>query len=78
MQAAAEAVLKRKDVAGLLTVTYTETVTEQEVRKYGERPAAIRTTRTVQVAVECNIAAIQTAENRLNGVFTGQTNLQPT
>lgn len=65
MQAAAEAVLKRKDVAALLTLTYTETVTEREVRKYGDRPAAIRTTRTVQVAVERNSAAIQTAENRL-------------
>lgn len=65
MQAAAEAVLKRKDVAELLTLTYTETVTEREVRKYGDRPAAIRTTRTVQVAVERNSAAIQTAENRL-------------
>ena len=65
MQAAAEAVLKRKDVAELLTLTYTEIVTEREVRKYGDRPAAIRTTRTVQVAVERNSAAIQTAENRL-------------
>lgn len=65
MRAAAEAVLKRKDVAALLTLTYTETVTEREVRKYGDRPAAIRTTRTVQVAVERNSAAIQTAENRL-------------
>jgi len=65
MQAAGETILKRKDVAGLLTLTCTETVTERQVRKYGDRPPTIRTTRTVQVAVERNTSAIQTAENRL-------------
>lgn len=48
-----------------MTLTYTETVTVREVRKYGDRPAETRTTRIVQVAVVRNSAAIQMAESRL-------------
>lgn len=65
MREAAETLLKRHDVVGLLTLTYTETVTERKVRKYGERRAGTRTERTVQLAVAHNNAAIQMAESRL-------------
>ena len=47
MQEAAEALLQRYDVMGLLTLTYTETVQERQVRKYGDRPAETRTECTV-------------------------------
>jgi len=43
LQQAAEALVKRYDVAGLLTLTYRETVQERHVRKYGARPAETRT-----------------------------------
>ena len=44
MQEAVAALLKHYDVMGLLTLTYTETVQERQVRKYGDRPAATRAT----------------------------------
>lgn len=65
LQQAAEALVKRYDVAGLLTLTYRETMRERQVRKYGARPAETRTERTVQVAVQRNALAIQAAEQRL-------------
>lgn len=65
LQQEAEALVKRYDVAGLLTLTYHETVQERHVRKYGVRPAETRITRTVQVAVQRDPKAIQAAEQRL-------------
>jgi len=65
LQAAVEALAKRYDVVGLLTLTYAETVHERHVRKYGARPAETRTTHTVQVTVQRDAAAIQAAERRL-------------
>lgn len=65
LQQAAEALVKRYDVAGLLTLTYRETVQERHVRKYGARPAETRTERTVQVTVQHAPEAIQAAERRL-------------
>lgn len=65
LQQAAEALVHRYDVAGLLTLTYHETVQERHVRKYGTRPAETRIARTVQVMVQRNPEAIQAAEQRL-------------
>jgi len=65
LQQAAEALVQRYAVAGLLTLTYRETVQERHVRKYGARPAETRTERTVQVTVQRASEAIQAAERRL-------------
>ena len=65
LQTAAEALLKHHAVIGLLTLTYTQTVQERRVRKYGARPAQTRRAATVQVAVERNTTAIQGVERRL-------------
>ena len=65
MQETADALLQRYDVMGLLTLTYTETVQERQVRKYGDRPAETRKDCTVAVTVVRNPAAIQVAERRL-------------
>jgi transposase len=65
MQAAADALLQRYAVSGLLTLTYTETVQERPVRTYKNRPAEMRSACTVQVAVVHNPVAIQRAERRL-------------
>lgn len=65
LQQAAEALVARYDVGGLLTLTYNETVHERHVRKDGARPAETRTERTLQLAVARDAAAIATAERRL-------------
>lgn len=65
LRQAAEAIVRRYAVAGLLTLTYSETVHERHVRKYGARPAETRTERTPQLAVARAAAAIETAERRL-------------
>jgi transposase len=65
LQQAAEALLKRHAVAGLLTLTYAETVQVRQVRKYGARPAEIRAACTVRVAVQRDALALQAAERRL-------------
>jgi transposase len=65
LQEAAEAVVNRHAVAGLLTLTYTETVQVRQVRKYGARPAETRTACTAQVVVQRDADAIQAVERRL-------------
>jgi transposase len=65
LQQAAEAVLKRHTVVGLLTLTFAETTQERQVRRYGARPAETRTEHTVHIAVQRDTAAIQAAERRL-------------
>jgi transposase len=62
---AAEALVKRHAVVGLVTLIYAETVQKRQVRKYGARPAETRTEHTVRVAVQRDAVAIQTAERRL-------------
>lgn len=61
----AEAIVQRYAVAGLLTVTYSETVHKRHVRKYGARPAETRTKRTLQLAVTREATAIEAAERQL-------------
>jgi transposase len=62
---AAETLLKRHEVVGLLTLTYAETMQVRQVRKYGARPAETRTACTVRVAVQRDAPALQAAERRL-------------
>ena len=65
LQQAAEALVARYHVAGLLTLTYGETVHERHVRKYGARPAETRCERTLHLAVTRETVAIAVAERRL-------------
>ena len=65
LQQAAEALLKRYAVVGLLTLTYAETRQVRQVRKYGARPAETRTECKVGVTVTRDAPVIQAAEQRL-------------
>lgn len=65
LQQAAAALVARYNVAGLLTLTYSETVHARHVRKYGARPAETRCERTLRLAVTRETAAIAAAERRL-------------
>jgi len=70
LRQAAEAILVRYRVAGLLQVSYTETVQERQVRRYGNRPAETRMERTLGCQVSRDQAAIQTASAGLGwGVY---------
>ncbi len=62
LRQAAEAIVKRYDVVGLLTVTCSETVHERQVRKYGARPAETRIERAFQVTITREAAAIEAVE----------------
>ena len=65
LRQAAEAIVKRYAVVGLLGLDYAEQVHERQVRKYGARPAATRIERDVRVAVQRDETAIQAAVRRL-------------
>jgi len=75
LQEAAEAVLKRHDVVGLLALSYMEMTQTREVRKYGARPAETRTERRVSVAVQRDADAILAAEDRLGWRVYGSNQL---
>jgi transposase len=62
---AAEAGLQRYRVAGLLRVSYEESVQERCVRGYGGRPARARVERDVRVRAVVDEAALDTAVRRL-------------
>jgi transposase len=61
LRQAAEAILVRYRVDGLLQVSYAEEVNERFVRRYGDRPAETRLERTVRCQVSRDEAAIQQA-----------------
>jgi len=65
LRQAAEAIIERQAVAGLLVLQIAEQVQEQHVRKYGARPAETRIQRQVSVAVQRDESAIQQAIRRL-------------
>ena len=65
LQQAAETLLKKHQVDGLLVLTYSEQVQEHLVRKHKERPAEIRIERQVRVAVQHDVTAIGEAIRRL-------------
>jgi transposase len=76
LRQAAEALVKRHAVAGLLALNYTEQVHERQVRKYGARPAETRIERAVRVVVQRDETAIQEAIRRLGWRVYG-TNAAP-
>jgi len=61
LRQAAEAILERYGVAGLLQVSYAEEVQERRVRRYGNRLAETRRERTVGCQASRDEPAIQTA-----------------
>ena len=76
LQQAAEALLKRHRVEGLLKVGYHEQVEERWVRAYGSRPAEKRCICQVHVQVEEDEVAIQQMMRRLGWRVYG-TNQSP-
>ena len=65
LQAAAQAILERYQVAGLLHVTYGEQHTTRAVRAYGNRPATQRTDTVVSLQVTLDRAALPAHEQAL-------------
>jgi len=65
LRQAAEAIIKRQAVAGLLVLQVTEQVQARQVRKYGTRPAETRIQHQVSVSVQRDESAIQQAIRRL-------------
>jgi transposase len=62
---AAEAILARYRVQGLLRLHYEEHVDERPVRRYGARPATVRVEREIQVTAEVDQDAVTAAVQRL-------------
>jgi transposase len=65
LRQAAETVLERYRVAGLLQVTFTESVHERQVRPYGKRPAETRIERMLTCQILRDEEAIQQASAAL-------------
>ena len=65
LRQAAEAILTRYGVVGLLRPTYHESVQEHHVRAYDQRPAETRTERTLPLQVAVDQQAVQAAERAL-------------
>ena len=65
LQKAAEMILKRQDVEGLLILSYTEKIEEHVVRQYKDRPAEIRIERNLSLDIQRDEAAIHSAVARL-------------
>ena len=61
---AALAILARQRTEGLVKLTITEQVNERLVRAYGERPASIRSERTLTLQTEVDETAVQEAIRR--------------
>jgi transposase len=62
---AAEAILARYRVQGLLRLHYAEHVCERPVRRYGARPATVQVTREVRVTAVVDHDAVTAAVHRL-------------
>jgi transposase len=65
LRAAAQAILKKYDVAGVLNVAVVEEVQERHVRKYGERAAETRLARWFSIAVQRDKVALEQVLRRL-------------
>ena len=65
LRQAAEAIMAKYRVQGLLRLGYREIVHERPVRRYRDRPATVRIEREVQVTVEVDAAAVEEAVRRL-------------
>ena len=62
LRQAAEAIVTRHDVAGLLRLTYQEIVHERPVRAYRQRPATVRIEKECQLELSVDQAAVEAAE----------------
>lgn len=62
LRQAAEAIVTRHNVAGLLRLEYQEVVHERQVRAYRQRPAAVRLEKECHLQVGVDAAAVQAAE----------------
>jgi transposase len=65
LQQAAQAILKRHGVEGLLQVGIEERVEERAVRAYGDRPASMRVERTLRLHTSIDAPAVARALRRL-------------
>lgn len=65
LRQAAEGLIRRYQVEGLLRLGYEETVSERSVRRYGERPATVRQEREVRVTAVVDEEALEQALRRL-------------
>ncbi len=65
LQQAAQSILKRHGVDGLLQVGIEERVEEQAVRAYGDRPASMRVERTLRLHTSVDAPAVARAVRRL-------------
>jgi transposase len=65
MQTAAEKILQRYQVIGLLKLTIVEESTEKQIRAYGERPARTEIDYTLTLRVEMDDQLVQEAERGL-------------
>lgn len=62
---AVEAIVRKYDVEGLFDLSYVEQIEQRSVRKYGERPAEMRSECSVVIQFSRNETAIQQAISRL-------------
>jgi transposase len=62
---AVEAIVRKYDVEGLFDLSYVEQIEQHSVRKYGERPAEMRSECSVVIQFSRNETAIQQAISRL-------------
>jgi transposase len=65
LRQAAEAILERYKVRGLLRLSYEERVERQSVRRYGERPSTVREKRQITVTVAVDEEALTAVVQRL-------------
>jgi transposase len=65
LRQAAEAIVEKYGLQGLLALSYQEVVQERPVRRYRDRPASVRIARSVQVSVVVEEAALSAAVRRL-------------
>ena len=65
MRQAAETVLVRRDVVGLLHVDVQETLHERPLRAYGQRPATVRVEKELRLQVTVDEQAVQETEQAL-------------
>ncbi len=65
LQKAAEAIVKRRRVAGLVRLEYQEQVSQRPIRRYRDRPARVVTEKEVRVEAEIDEEAVKEAVRRL-------------
>ena len=64
LRQAAEAIVKRHRLEGLLNLSYEEQIKEHPLRRYGKRPAGMRVEREVRLHIEVDEEAVNKARRR--------------